>query len=423
MNFELPAIQARQKQKCLLFIDAGYFLTREVANAIQAEGHRLIVVAMPDYNSVSDSNQDVYSTFLDKIINIVEEHEPDALLTINHLGFDADGRLTELLENLGLPGLIWYVDSPRYILLDNWDNASDNIGIFLWDTGYADWIRKAGFQKVHFLPLATAPETFYQPVDLDKMAGNCDPGAAIFVGDSMNEAVHKTIGKLPDNLRASFNNTAVQNLAGRFSAELLSPEGINGKTVWDVFSELLSVGQSCRTVETADSLNYESVFVLMATRTQRTRFLATVANLIQPEKLIIYGDDGWQNHLNGSTVLMPQVDYYHELSDVYQRASAVINLTGFQMPRGLNQRCYDVPASGGFLITDHQEDIERLFRPGEEIVTCKTPEELIDKWNYYRRNPEERRGIIEAGQRRVLNEHTYRHRIREMMEVMHHWFL
>jgi spore maturation protein CgeB len=92
------------------------------------------------------------------------------------------------------------------------------------------------------------------------------------------------------------------------------------------------------------------------------------------------------------------------------------------MPRGLNQRCFDVPASGGFLLTDAQPAIEELFEPEIEIITFQTQCELEEKWNYYSQRHAERKAVIEKGRKKVLNKHTYQHRIREMLHVADLWF-
>ena len=444
------------RERCILVIDAGYFLTREVIRALQAEGHRTIVVPMRMPTSEVLSDPDMFTHFLHNIIDATEHEHPQALLTINHLGFDAEGRLTELLETLELPGLVWYVDSPRYIFLDHTANVSDNIGIFLWDKSYKVWLRQIGFEKVETLPLASDPNVFSVAANGNGELPQVLPGRfypsdertedgapLIFVGDSMAFAVDKAFDKMPPQLQPKFadgSNDQVDELTRRF-CELVTRNALNGRSLpWEILEGLLreyardvssgleSLELSANTLRSSlsknqhDRLNLESALVLMATRLFRNQFIEKIASAIGSGQMVIYGDSDWKRVVNGSARIRPPVDYYQELPSLYREAGAVINITGLQMPHALNQRCYDVPVSGGFLLTDAQDALHEQFEPDREIITFRSEEELLDKWAYDSRNPSQRRQVIEKGCHRILQEHTYRHRVRRMLEVADRWF-
>jgi spore maturation protein CgeB len=73
-------------------------------------------------------------------------------------------------------------------------------------------------------------------------------------------------------------------------------------------------------------------------------------------------------------------------------------------------RDFEVPAAGGFYLVEVAPDHETHFRDGEEIVTWRTCDELIDKARHYLSHPEDRRRIAEAGRARALSEHLWEHR-------------
>ena len=85
------------------------------------------------------------------------------------------------------------------------------------------------------------------------------------------------------------------------------------------------------------------------------------------------------------------------------------------MGKAVNQRVFDVPACGAFLLTDHQESIEGLFEAGKEIVTYRDPAEIPDLARFYLRDGSAREATAKKGRDRVLGEHTYRHRIDTML--------
>ncbi len=82
-----------------------------------------------------------------------------------------------------------------------------------------------------------------------------------------------------------------------------------------------------------------------------------------------------------------------------------------------NERTFQVPLCGGFEITDDVECIRKYFKDGEEIVLASNKEDWFQKIQYYIKNPEKRLPIIEAGKKKVLEEHTYHNRVKQIIEI------
>lgn len=80
----------------------------------------------------------------------------------------------------------------------------------------------------------------------------------------------------------------------------------------------------------------------------------------------------------------------------------------------IKARNFEVTGAGGFLLTEEAEGLERFFRIGEEVVTFRHAEDLIDKARHYLIREEERDRIAEAGRNRTWAEHTYERRFREI---------
>jgi spore maturation protein CgeB len=159
-----------------------------------------------------------------------------------------------------------------------------------------------------------------------------------------------------------------------------------------------------------DRLNFASSVVLEATRRYRHRALASLAE----ESLTVWGDSGWNGSLPVNVKLLPVVDYYRELPTIYRQTSINLNFTSLQMPTAVNQRVFDVPASGGFLLTDDQDDLHQLFR-NNELATFSSLEELSDRVRYFLIKIGEREAISSRARARILSEHTYLHRVRKLI--------
>jgi len=86
--------------------------------------------------------------------------------------------------------------------------------------------------------------------------------------------------------------------------------------------------------------------------------------------------------------------------------------------RGTNSRTFDIAACRGFQLSDDKEDLRDLLKVNEEIVCFKTVDELKKLIDYYLSHPDERLQLAEAGHRRVLRDHTYDNRAREILDII-----
>jgi spore maturation protein CgeB len=84
----------------------------------------------------------------------------------------------------------------------------------------------------------------------------------------------------------------------------------------------------------------------------------------------------------------------------------------------VNPRTFEIAACGGFQLADRRSELKSLFRGGEEIVVFEDLEDLRKKIDHYLENPEERNRIAEKARQRVLREHTYENRMKDMLEFL-----
>lgn len=81
-------------------------------------------------------------------------------------------------------------------------------------------------------------------------------------------------------------------------------------------------------------------------------------------------------------------------------------------------RTFEVPGSGGFLLTDKVPHLEDYFELDREIGVFGSTDELVERVGWWLAHPEERAAVAEAGYRRVLAEHTYDHRFQQIFDIM-----
>ena len=82
-------------------------------------------------------------------------------------------------------------------------------------------------------------------------------------------------------------------------------------------------------------------------------------------------------------------------------------------------RFFEALASGGMLITDNIENgIGEIAEDGKHYISYSSPEDAINKIQYYLEKDNERIKIAEAGQSLVFQSHTYEIRAKSMLEIL-----
>ena len=100
----------------------------------------------------------------------------------------------------------------------------------------------------------------------------------------------------------------------------------------------------------------------------------------------------------------------------YRGAKIVLNVHHAQMREGVNMRTFEIAAAGAFQLSDYKSRMEELFDVGTEIAVYWDADELASRVRQYLGDAGGRRAIAEAGRRRVLRDHTYQVRMRELVE-------
>jgi spore maturation protein CgeB len=147
--------------------------------------------------------------------------------------------------------------------------------------------------------------------------------------------------------------------------------------------------------------------------TARARFFAELER-----RLAGFGVSTWFRHGKD----MPLQDQI----DLIQRSRININFgaacdDGPGKSWGLPERCYGVPACGGFLLSETREHAARDFDIGTEWVDFPGMEDCIGKVRHYLANFPEARAVAERAHARVLREHTYEHRARTIVAAAREW--
>jgi spore maturation protein CgeB len=146
-------------------------------------------------------------------------------------------------------------------------------------------------------------------------------------------------------------------------------------------------------------------------------FFSAVAAL--PDRAFVLGGAGWDGYGEA-----PNLRYLGHVTPGQHNAFncsalAVLNVTrdsmvqnGFSPPT----RVFEAAGAGACLLTDKWEGIEEFLSPGEEVIVCADGAEVVAALRDLDRASA--REIGARARERVLTEHTYTHRAREVEDVL-----
>ena len=110
------------------------------------------------------------------------------------------------------------------------------------------------------------------------------------------------------------------------------------------------------------------------------------------------------------------IDYYTQMPKVFKCSKVNLNISLKTIRTGIPLRVLDILASGGFVISNFQEELAEYFRLGEEIITYGDIEELYYLVNYYLQHEEERKEIAARGLQRVKEDFRFEERMKVILE-------
>ena len=370
----------------IMILESQYWVDAACVNAAAAMGWE-VTTAPVAMEGVLQRGQ------LAGLLDTLTAFRPDFILTVNLSGMDVDGIFARLFEDLHMPYVTWFVDDPRTIIMGRATYASPYAVALTWERAYTRYLSDAGFPAVHHLPLAVDPSVFNaEPADSWDIA-------SAFVGNSMIYFAEREWAWVDERpalaaaMRRAFD-------AGRVTRENFAA-GLQALLDKDVLEIL----------DADERRHAELLFFVEGTRRLRHELAAT----LEPEGLELRGDAEWARVFERTG---GGVNYLEDLPGFYRTCEVNVNSTSIQMAAAVNQRVFDCPAAGGFLLTDAQAGLHELFEVDTEVAVYRSPVECAGLLRWYRSHPESRREIATRARRRVLGEHTYAHRLREIVRVV-----
>ena len=140
---------------------------------------------------------------------------------------------------------------------------------------------------------------------------------------------------------------------------------------------------------------------------------------LAPQHRFLLGGSGWETKPMPGNVLYAGHVYTRDHNAFNCSARSVLNINRASMARyGFSPptRVFEAAGAGACLITDAWEGIEMFLEPGNEVLVAPDGEAVAAFVQEL--TAERARAIGLAAQRRILEAHTYRHRVAQLEELL-----
>lgn len=317
--------------------------------------------------------------------------------------------ISEICQQQGYKYICWVYDSPLISLFHPAVRNSCNY-IFIFDRAEYEHLSKWNIPHLYHFPLGVNVSRMgaLDITPADEELFSCDIS---FIGSLYEENSYNSfISQIPEELAVELKLYLLKNLC---NWETVKP--------WPVVSQKLVTymnEQFDSNIWNRNQMDLDLYLgLLLLSRKLAEMDRTTVLN----ELATIYPVDLYtrSNCANLQNVRIHNgVDYYTDMSKIFYLSRINLNITLPSIETGLPQRIFDIMGSGGFVLTNYQQEIEDCFIIGKEIEVFRNLDELKEKTAYYLSHEKERLQIAMSGYQKVCSHFSYTHQIQEILKIV-----
>ena len=338
------------------------------------------------------------------MLKSIKKESPDLAFSFNYYPL-----VSKVCQKAGLKYISWVYDNPQ-VALYHYTLVNSCNEVFLFDSEMYETFASQGIKTVHFMPLAASTER------LDTYALN-----------SGNEALYRSKISFVGSLYTEEHNFYERMLTkldpyghGYLEGLMKSQMQIHGynfiessltETLLEKMYAALPLEPHKESVETKSYLYADYVINRRITGIERVELLKKLAEKYTVDlytKDTSFSAPGIRNH--------GIVSYYRDMPHVFKGSDVNLNISLRSIKKGIPLRCFDIMGSGGFLLSNYQEDFLRFFEPDVDFVFYESQSDLVNKVSHYLLHEDERKTIAESAYKKIKNYHTFDIRVEQLLK-------
>jgi hypothetical protein len=156
-------------------------------------------------------------------------------------------------------------------------------------------------------------------------------------------------------------------------------------------------------------------------RPERAEAMQAILEGVPEASVKIWGLD-WPRRSRGNAKLLAAWQgpglYEREMARTIASCRTNLNIIDRTNYPAANMRFFELPCAGGFQLASACPEMETEFRDRESVLYYRTSSELVESVRFALADDTRRREIALAGHRKVLQEHTYVHRVRRLLNLL-----
>ena len=372
----------------VLFWQWNSFMAKGIERAFQ----RLNISYDTYYRILGDWEED--ADFAQMLEEKLQGKQYKAVFSINFCPI-----IAEVCEHNKIRYVAWVYDSPMNIRNLEAMNLSYTV-VWIFDRGIVEEYNRRGYRCRH-LPLAVSPEIFQENSKVWDT-----PNEISFVGKLYQTDYLKYLSFLPEYRRGYLNGLlAVQ---GKMYGAYLLDEILTEDFMGDVNQEFLKSSDGGLELE-----KEQLEFLLASEVTSRERY-SLLKLLAAHHQVDIYSDDA---HTMEGIRGHGYIDYYTKMPEVFANSRVNLNISLKAIRTGIPLRVIDIMGSGGFVLSNYQEEILEYMHPGIDCEVYESLEDAYYKAEFYLKNEELRQQIAWNGLELVRRDFTFEDRVKALLEL------
>lgn len=386
----------------ILMMEWKSFGNEDIIAGFKELGHTVKIMPFSKEEVYHDENIE------NEIVKTIQEFSPDFVFSFNYFPI-----ISLACKKADMKYVSWVYDNP-YVLLYSYTVIYPGNYVFVFDKELYMEFHNAGIKTIYYMPLAANTDRLHamehsKELEIFKHSKWKNQADIAFIGSLYTEKhqFYQRLVGISSYTRGYLEGimAAQKNVYGyNFIQDILTPNIIED------MMKILPMEPDPTSIATKEFLFAQYVINRQITAMERTKLLTTIGNHYNFD---LYTSDealslpGCINH--------GKVDYYDMAPFVFKHAKINLNITLRSIKSGIPLRAFDVLGAGGFLLTNYQADFMDCYVPGEDFVYYESKEDLLSKIDYYLKHDDERIAIARNGFERTAANHTYKHRIEEMV--------
>lgn len=379
-----------------------------------------------------------FSTLRDEIVQFA----PHFCLAQNDYAFEPhDPVLKELdhyLSESKIPTFVWYVDDPAHwgsygsILKFSAPPFAEYRHYLYADREFADFFKQRQLPASHFMSAADeevfkkSPET---PLyDLSMVA---HPGMPTDIElFTIQEVREMLVGQIFDAYyrfisRTQFYATQLQQgathldlknaLAQKFGESIFTFFSTPYRDQTEYSQSRTSLLQWMTALSPSDAPLMTTLLTGRADNLYSTGELIEIVHRLQKFNIHLFGTELWKKYFSSAYIHPGRLDS-DELYKTYSASRINLCPTKRQFSTAVVERPLHVLAAGGFPLVDYRSDLDLIFEK-DTVASYRSIEEAESKVEFYLKHDSDRLKIIDRARKTVLDRHTYRHRVDELIDI------